>query len=225
MNFQTIINKRVKDGSLPKGFEGGLPTESIQKQEGYQLVYIPKGLTLDQWDTLLKKTCKGLWYSDNYNEALFGSKLHWETEYISAVSKPSETNITYTGAEKKYGKLLSVESYLALQWNRLELGQEPVDSESWSWLQQEDNLGLDSLRAPYGCWLPDAGQVRLRWYDVSDRDGLLGVRLPVWGDLNLPPSSESFASAELQKLLQAEYSHGWNDAIDMVIEQMPEKKL
>lgn len=189
MTFQSIINKRIKDGRLPKELKK-LPTHSFKELDNHQIVYIPRGLTWEQWDELLKGTCNGLWHSSLYNDEPFGTSIHWDVEQVYCGDRPSEMDISYTEANKKYKKLLSVESYLALQWNALELGKEPVDGNTWSWLQNEPELGLGDLRAPRGDWGPGDGQVCVSCDDVGDRGGDLGVRLPRVGeDLDLSTSS------------------------------------
>lgn len=174
-DFKTIVTKRIKDGSLPKKYkfpsEKDLDIPTVATI--YQLVFIPTGLTLAQWHTLLSKKSNGLWYSDKYSEKPF-SYTGWRVETIYANSTPLETGIKYTGASQKY-ELCSVEAYLALQWYNLEMDKPPVDLTTWSWLKNEDSLGLDGL-LPVGNWHPGGGRVGLGWNYADYRVDYLGVR-------------------------------------------------
>ncbi len=75
----------------------------------------------------------------------------------------------------------TIASYLALQAGRLQNNEEPIDSSKWTWLEGEFG-DPSNLQAPRGRWFPVDGQVGLDWCNVGRRGGVLGARLPVWGN-------------------------------------------
>lgn len=196
MDFIKIINKRIKDRSLPKSYAIKELADGDKCPKDYMTVYVPQGLTLNQWDKLLKKTSNGLWHSSEYSD--FKGK-GWRTEVFYAGLKPMKTNVTHAEGQSE-GEYISPETYLALQWNRLELGLEPVDSETWSWLKDDDSFdgGGD---APFGLFVPDGGQVYLDLLGAGYRIDFLGVRPSVRGK-NLEPLS-SLDSSSLDKNTEA----------------------
>lgn len=166
--LKKIIAQRVKESLLLKAT---LPDTPIDLTGEYATVWVPRGLNLKQWDKLLKKTCNGLWYWSGYDDSLSYAK-GWEVRTILNTDKPTDTKKTYSVTADN----TLIETYLALQWNRLELGMKPVDSETWSWLNNEEaNFGLDGY-LPDGSWLPDDGQVALYRSDAGLRYDLLGGR-------------------------------------------------
>lgn len=168
----TIVNKRIKDGSLPKSLK--VPSDlKVPKDipKGYEAVFVPRGLTLNQWNILLGKTCNGL-YSYDYNREL-SQGSGWEVHVVYAGSKPLELSEGFDSSKPN----LTIETYLALQWQRLEAGKKPVDKLYWSWCSQKDNFGLQIYgAAPYVTWNPGIGQVNVVWGKVGLRSGHLGVR-------------------------------------------------
>lgn len=188
-NFLKLVDKRVKDGSLPKNCK--YPTEFTEDvPENYQVVYVPQGLSLDKWNALLKKTCNGLWHSDDYAAKPFEGS-GWRTELVYSADRLIETNITHREATDKYSNLISAETYLALQWNRLEAGDEPVGSATWSWLENSISLELPSGLVPVGRWDPFRGRVFLDWFVAGDRNGVIGVRFVGRGETRELDSSLS----------------------------------
>lgn len=185
-HYKTIINKRIKDGSLPKAYKLG-DIEIPKADPDYQTILVPKGLTLDQWDTLLKKTCNGLWHSSEWED--FTGK-GWETMQVYVGQKPLETNIKY---DEEYNHC-SAQEYLALQWYLLETAQQPVDKDTWSFLGREGFT--DSGSVPAGDWLPGRGQVYLDWAYADYFRGNFGVRPSGRGRaLELDTSLEPLASS------------------------------
>lgn len=180
--YYNKIKKIVANAKLPKSYT--LPAydsfDWVDIPDGWTYVLTPRGLSLEQWDKLLKNKCNGL-YTYGYPKSPFIGK-GWELKYAATQVTPTINDVSYIEAKTQYGQLLSVEAYLALQWQQLEQDLEPVDKIGWTWLEKEDNFKLSDLRAPFGRWSPDDGQVRLYWYGVGYRFGLLGVRLPVWGE-------------------------------------------
>ncbi len=176
-----IVAKRIKDGSLPKGYV--LPPldsfKPIEVQPSFKPVFVPKGLTLDQWDTLLGKTCNGLWHSSEWQDS---PGEGWELTQIFAGDRPSKTDIAY---DEGYDHC-SAQEYLALQWYLLETKQEPVDKSTWSFLSREGFSG--SGLVPVGSWFPGVGRVDLDWFDAGGRVGGRGVR-PSGRGLALAPST------------------------------------
>lgn len=193
--IKSIVTKRIKDGSLPKSYK--LPPEAevgipATIPENYSVVFIPTGLSFDQWDALLKKTCNGLWVWSEYNKAPF-KKAGWKVELVYSASEPSNTNVTYTDTEKT--GTVSLEAYLALQWNLLESGKQPVDKDTWTWCKNDDAYGLPSGRAPASYWDSSDGQVSVVQVDVGFAGGLLGARLPVRGTNPEPLATSAKAPA------------------------------
>ena len=78
----------------------------------------------------------------------------------------------------------SIESYLTMQALRLKNGQDPIDSQTWSWLAGKFMQGTGNnaqQAAPNGNWNPAYGRVYLFWDRVGFRDDYLGVRPAVRG--------------------------------------------
>lgn len=173
--FETIVKQRITDGSLPKEYKDIPKLSSSKVPDGYTKILVPHGLTLEQWNILLKKTCNGLWYSSVYNNAPFKTS-GWTEELIYSKETPFKTDITYSDADKEY-TLCSVESYLALQWYLLETNKTPIDSGwSFSWLKNEPDLGLPSGVVPGGGFDPGGGRVLLDRDGAGGLDDYLGVR-------------------------------------------------
>lgn len=172
MTIHQIITKRIKDGSLPKRYKKDIPKKSLSVDNNQDAVFIPRGMSWDEWDILLKKTCNGLWKSGYSNKKFEGSG--WDTALVSNTPKPTEVNITYDESIAQYKQLLSIEGYLAFQWLRLEKGLEPADRGTSSWLQQEDYYEIRG--GPYAYWVPGDGQVVVLWLGPGDQVDDLGVR-------------------------------------------------
>src|SRR5258707_15093464 len=122
MTFQTtykrtraIVNKRIADGSLPKSYKlpplSSFPTppnEALKKIPSPDYVFVPMGLTFSQWDTLLQKTCNGLWHSGIWEDDLFKGS-GWELWVVPGVAGPTEVNISKKVLDERGTKLPSAQ--------------------------------------------------------------------------------------------------------------------
>jgi len=98
----------------------------------------------------------------------------WTVRIIPGTDKPSTTNVPHN--DPNYLDKPIVHEYLTLQATRLQdPTQEPIDSNTWTWLNGTMNAGS---QAPFGIWRSDEGRVRLNWRGVGFSSGILGVRLP-----------------------------------------------
>jgi hypothetical protein len=124
-----------------------------------------------------------------------GNHNQWTLRLIPGTPKPTQTSIDHDGnyqdSNGQKTRLQGVahpttNEYLTLQAILIQSGQPPIDAKTWSWL--DGTFGSSNyLQAPSGFWGPDYGQVFLSCDGVGYRDGGLGVRVPVWGNLALKP--------------------------------------
>ena len=148
----------------------------------------------------------GLWINDEVNAAWGDLKFSsvpegvpvikkdtlaaasWTLRIIPGTPKPSLMNIDHSGNYKdgngQEAQLPgvahpTVNEYLTLQAIRIQSGQDPIDANIWTWL--DGTFGNNNSQAPIGIWNPDLGQVFVICGGVGSRNGLLGVRVPVWG--------------------------------------------
>lgn len=193
---KTIVNKRIKDGSLPKEYK--LPALStFTKPDTKDIpnpdyIFVPMGLTFTQWDKLLKNVCEGEWHSSGFPDD-FNKGSGWELWAISGDPKPSIVNISKEQAVEKGYTLAPLQALIAQQWQRLEQGLEPVDKETWT-LAQEDIEVDGSLRSVYQRFNPNRRTVCSLWYSRGYAYGYGGVRPSARGNskfLNLETSSNS----------------------------------
>lgn len=105
---------------------------------------------------------------------LDGLRHAWMIRLIPGTDRPTDTNVDHTTNDAVHP---TIAEYLTLQATRIQSGETPVDSNTYTWLNGtfEDN-GL----APDGLWFSDRGQVVVSWYYVDYRSDRLGSRLPVW---------------------------------------------
>jgi hypothetical protein len=135
---------------------------------------------------------------ETYWDELIPNQLRWSVSVLPGTPKPPVLNIAYDGTDAKQAipaeltnilQALSLtdtnsqkpmnpklEKYLHLQATRIQLGQEPLDIETFSWLNSTFTNSNGKLAAPNGLWYPGHGRVYLHWREVGDRNGYLGSR-------------------------------------------------
>lgn len=217
--LKTIVNKRLKDGSLPKEyafppysffeplFKKLKPLEKTIPKPEY--IFVPQGLTYTQWDKLLKKTCKGAWHSD-YIPNDFHKGSDWALWIMSGADKELERNISKEALEQRGDVLPTAQALLAQQWLRLEQGREPVDKQTWSIAKENVTVG-GVLRSVFLRFYPYDRSVYSYWDDRGFACDSTVVRASGESEnLVLDPSSsfDSSATTELQKLLDETYRRG-----------------
>ena len=151
----------------------------------------------------------GLYVNDevanNWDSLAETNRPRWTISVIPGTSEPTILNVDHSGNDSsgavpaefvsvlnaqgsgihsRVSTYPSMESYLTMQALRLKHNQEPVDSQTWSWLAGEFSVGKllnKKQAAPIGYWNPGYGRVRLNWDRVGDRVDDLGVRPAVRG--------------------------------------------
>ena len=151
----------------------------LKKQDDGDGLYIDNQVA-DHWDQLTP------------------DRLSWGVTVVPTISDTPSLNVDYEGKDEN-GDIStelthvlaglghtglyhpSVERYLMLQATRLQSGQEPVDSKTYTWLNGNFTNSENNQVAPRGRWFPGSGQVYLAWRKVGIRGDNLGVRPEVRG--------------------------------------------
>jgi len=108
---------------------------------------------------------------DDYSKYM---DVSWTLRIIPGTNKPTNTNVDHDTNNAVHP---TIAEYLTMQAARFQNAEQPVDGDSWTWL----NGTFGSGRAPCGRWGSGRGQVYVLWDDVGNRADGLGSRLPVWG--------------------------------------------
>lgn len=177
----TIVNKRIKDGSLPKAYKlpplASFAVPSDVPNPDY--VFTPMGLTFTQWDKLLKKTCNGEWHSDALPDD-FNKGSGWELWLVNGDPTPTITNISKNDAVAQKHVLAPLQVLIAQQWLHLEQGQEPVDKNTWSLCEENVKVG-GVVRSVFRGFGLSNRQVYSSWNDLDSAYGNSGVRASASG--------------------------------------------
>lgn len=171
-----------------------------------------------------------LW--DQYDISL----ANWRVDFV--LSELFFTSQTYQDQKKSLAKtkksIAGLQSINPLTYIVLQATSKPhyLDAKTWTRFIQYDmkNAGGDS-------WVPsaDSGVSRLKLAgSYGHADSFVGVRLSVGAEISgfelsissaAPLPSKFDESAKiLKKLLDEQYKQGWNDAIGLTVENLPEKK-
>lgn len=170
-----FVNERIKEGKLPKAYKLPLLKDfdttwvatALERISEPDIVFVPLGLTLTQWNTLLKATCNGLWHASIWTDSLF-SGSGWELHVVAGTNAPTQVNVTYEEAQP----ITSAQVYIAQQWLRLEQGKQPVDTTTWT-MATETVAPVDVAGVN---WDPGDRRVSLYVWRADYRFGSFGVR-------------------------------------------------
>lgn len=206
--IRTIVNKRLKDGSLPKQYK--FPAydyfepmfKNLKPQEKripeFEYVFVPQGLTFNQWDKLLKKTCNGAWYS-SYIPKDLNKGSGWKLWLISGGT--GENNISKEQVEQRGDVLPTMQALQAQQWLRLEQGKEPVDIQTWS-MARENVEVVGVLKSVFMYFYPGDRTVDSYWDNRDSAYDYIVVRASGESDtLALEPPSAAPLELEITELV------------------------
>ncbi len=164
------------------------------------------GLSINEWKNIYAKLPGtqngGLYVNEDLEDYWLDiNPVSYQVSVIAATPEPSVLNVSHDlreGDAEDFAKIASIfngalgidgkqeirnsyptiDDYLTLQALRLKAGKEPLDKETYTWLQ---GTFSNDEKAPYAVWDPDIGQVYVYWDEPGNRDDNFGVRPAVRG--------------------------------------------
>ncbi|HUC96113.1 MAG TPA: hypothetical protein VMR16_00395, partial [Candidatus Saccharimonadales bacterium] len=162
-----------------------IPNNPLNIQNDSEGLWINSDVRVSAND-LLKQEEERVLYANDIHMVSHGASfkpgdVYWTVALLPTTDNPQGLNTPRADYEAvddpKKSKLSTISQYLTLQAIRIQSGQSPVDTDTYSWLHGTFNGGT---QAPYGDWSSGNGLVYVYWDDVGNQDDYMGVRLPVW---------------------------------------------
>ena len=161
-NNQSIPNNPLKKYSQTKADSDGL--------------WIHKTV-VDNWHTIMANTTRDYLASGMPTVSLNTGEI-WTAYLMSSQNMPDNLNMSYRQMKQKGLTAITIPGYISYQMKRIQQGQKPIDTMTYTWALGEFTNSSGDACAPY-VWAPYYGQIRVGggWVDCSA--AYLGVRSPV----------------------------------------------